>query len=225
MTRTPIRTCRALLAVAALACASGCRSSAAAPDTGGAGGRGGSSGTGGAEAGGGACAPTAGAPSLDTQGCPNAYFLPRYDGGLCALCDPGVSTQCPSAGGCDFGATFSTECTPDGTACTSLSATSFCPGGPVECGWTSTPACPALGKAVAQQEAGAAPCASEADCAQGAHCSVRVANRMFCTGAVFVHARDYCPDGGADAGMDASGAGADASDASADAGAADAGPG
>ena len=205
----------AVLCVAAL---TGCPSSnsGSARDGGaGAAGSAASAGTGGAAGAGGASG-TAGAAGALGE-CPTRYDLPHYDGGTSGLCDPAESNWCS----CPMGAAavFGSNCSPDGTACGCLAAecTWYFPA--TECGWGSRPAaCKALADAVDCSGAakyGGVPCASDKDCADGRSCNVRVANRMFCEGAVFARAADYCTDAGADAGDGAAGdagAGPDAGD-------------
>ncbi len=215
---------RALLALLTLAFAVGCTSTSAGPAGGGAGGAAGSGagGAAGSGAGGDACAPTAGAGAgVDPQtGCANAYVLPHYDGGdTCGLCDPGVSTQCSNATGCDWATSFpNIACSPDGTACAVFGAA--CSPGPIECGWGAGACSAQMDAAVAAAAHGipGGPCASDRGCSSGHFCSVRVANRMFCDNTPFFYAKDYCTDAGTDSGTDAaatpSDAGTDAADAS-----------
>lgn len=203
-TRPTMRSVFVVLAV--LACAAGCESNSSAPRGGGAGG-------------GEACAPTAGAPAVDINGCPTAYVLPHYSGDTCGLCDPGLSRQCSYATGCDWAAAVGVTCSPDGTVCAVFGA--FCSGAETECGWGGTPACQALFDAAEQQTGNSDPdrsinaCASDEDCGPGHYCSVRVANRMFCDNAIVLYAKDYCSDAGTDAAADASDSGTDANRADA----------
>jgi len=242
MTGTRCGASTALVVLAALVIAAGCKSNSAAPGAGGAagsgaagtgGGPGGTSGAGGSgfagsDAGGDGCAPTSGAGGgIDPQtGCANAYILPHYDGDICGLCDPGVSTQCSNASGCDWAAVETVTCSPDGSVCAVFG--SACSGGP-ECGWGGVPACAALFGAASQEMNNPTPgsrpgaCSKDDQCGPGHYCNVRVANRMFCDNGRVFYAKDYCPDAGTDSGADGADAGVDAADAGIYADAGDAG--
>lgn len=205
----------AVLCVAAL---TGCPSSnsGSARDGGaGAAGSAASGGTGGVAGAGGASGAAGAAGALGE--CPTHYDLPHYDGGTAGLCDPAESNWCS----CPLGAAavVGTECSPDGTACVCLGATCTWYFPAAECGWNShSLACPSLADATGcpdTPDRAARPCASDKDCAGGHHCTLRVANRMFCDNSFVAYAKDYCTDAGADAGDGAAGdagAGPDAGD-------------